>query len=955
MYNKNKKHLHHKLAASMLAATMIFSAVGAPTFAMGSEPIALQAEQAKQGSFSFYDIDKYGSTDLNLDQSDPTLKERECLMKKTLLGKSSENGKSVLENWAVLACGMFADIPSSYSSEDQEDDFGQYKHLSDFKARFTNDVQNGKDYYGNLYKLLTSTKGKWQSTNDSIYSAKYHQDINTSSTGLKYAANLNDVQTAAFQQLSDLDGGEHLSAQDYKNQHEIQAMSDTKGKDSPALYSIVATRDKYGILSNYHYTALGIAFYDFKVEEVPEDSGFVTSIPLTPEQQKIITEKMLAGENVDLNGFSYSKTPESSKADYEVNDSSSPMSATHALTKTTTTTLTDTNTVAHAFKQAHELSASYKVQCPNTILSFMFSGELAGGYKLTKDQTDTFTDTHTVTNTETETKTDTHGYTIPAYSASELEINTTSKKFDEKYNKPVCITYKVAVFSMTGGHSGRDFEGDGWSQRSFFAEIGSDLSQSAAWSNLKNRTSPSHISDYTYGKSTALTRLTGKLYQRGFWPWTTKTRRSFDWDNPYVDSVRWDEVIHKANLMGIDGSDETTGQKAVDALTTQLPVSMTEGSFIADTSYMEINHKGFVATRPLYRVSLENSAQASHTITGGSSLSLGSIGLKGKNAVGADFVGFNPELGEWVPADENGNILENCELGTVTKDASGNPIFKAAPGQNGTVYLKYVVKDNVYRVYHQPNVKSADVITPVISVKVQSDSESFVGSIEIPEKINVTYTPGEPVDLNNLKGLNVDVFDAKGHFIDKPVVWTARRSAGMTLTDGKMNFTEDGDYIVRAEYGDVFSNFMTVHAVAAEQPAVEENTLDQDASLAQTAAVLTTLNRENCPTADTMSAWFQENVTETTADQGFEWASQNHVFDEIERASVSKDDAVTKKEFAVMLYKTYGSKLTTEENTDLTKAALDWASEQGMDVSKADENVKLEDVLGMIAHCVNLD
>ena len=177
----------------------------------------------------------------------------------------------------------------------------------------------------------------------------------------------------------------------------------------------------------------------------------------------------------------------------------------------------------------------------------------------------------------------------------------------------------------------------------------------------------------------------------------------------------------------------------------------------------------------------------------------------------------------------------------------------------------------------------------------------------------------------------------------------------MTLTDGKMNFTEDGDYIVRAEYGDVFSNFMTVHAVAAEQPAVEENTLDQDASLAQTAAVLTTLNRENCPTADTMSAWFQENVTETTADQGFEWASQNHVFDEIERASVSKDDAVTKKEFAVMLYKTYGPKLMTEENTDLTKAALDWASEQGMDVSKADENVKLEDVLGMIAHCVNLD
>ena len=805
MYKKNRKNLYHKLAASMLATTMIFSAVGVPIMAMESDVTLVEPVQDKD---NYYDIDTHMES--NIDVREP-----KDLMAKVLLSQPDDSDKTILENWAVLACGMFADIPSSYAIEEADGRFGELKHLSDFKAHFSDDVKEGKDNYGNLYKLLSSKDSRWQSTNDSIYSEKYHQDINTYSTGLKYAANLNDVQDEAFNQLANLNDREYGHADDYRKQHEIKAMSDTKGEDSPVLYSIVATRDKKGILSCYQYNAMGIAFYDFKLEETPSNSGFSISVPLTDAQKETIKKNIAAGSNVDLAGFKLTKNSGSSTT-YAVNNSTSPMSSSHAFTKHTSRSVSDTNSISHSFTSGSEKNGSYTVDTSKTILSALFSGELSGGYSLTTEEAQSFTKDHNVTTENSEETTSSHEYEIPAYSAAELEQNTNSKQYEEAYNRPVYITYKVAVFSMAGGQKGSRFDFDTYSQRSFFSEIGSD--QTAAWKNLKDRTNASVIKDYTFSKAHGLTKLTGKSYVSDFfWPWSAHTVLNFNWDSPYIDSIRWDEVINKANLMGIDGNDATTGEKAVKTLTTQFPVSQTSGTIVTKTASEEIKLKGFISTKQLETVSLADNTRGTYDIAEGTTLPLNSIRLIGTNTEGTDFVGFNPNLGTWVLTDEYGNFIEDCDLGTVTKDASGNPIFKAATGQTGTAYLKYIVNDNVYRVYGQDNVDSSKVNTPVIAVTVKSNVEVFEGQIEIPNEINVTYTPGESIDLNSLRGLDVNIYDSKGHLIDKPVEWAAKKKYGMTLTDGKLNITEDGDYMIRAEHGDVFSNWMTVHAQAAPQ------------------------------------------------------------------------------------------------------------------------------------------
>ena len=1038
MYYKNKKHLHHKLAASMLAAAMIFSAAGAPVMAMTNEPATLQTQLAQKSGLNFYDIAKNQKNGVNI--NDPS-----SLMKSTLLSQPDGSGKTVLQHWAALACGIFSSTPSSYASEDAEKDMGAGKDLKEFRKRFTEDVSTGTKNYGNLYQLLSTDQERKQSTEDSDFDAKYHQDINTYSTGLRYAQNLNAVQEKAHSLLADLDDSEHVNPSGYAKYHSIPAMAETKEKGTPALYSMVATRDKDGILSDYTYNALGLAFYDFQLEEAPDESGFKKTTPLTAEQVQEIREKIATGKAVDLKGFTFRKEPTVNSHTYEVNDSSSVMTASHSLAKTTSTTVTDTNTAAATYKQGKEFSAGAKVG--GKFFSDLFTGELTAGMKLTKEETKTDTKTNTYTTANTEVKTDSNNYPIPAYSAAEIQTNTSTKKITESYSKPVVITYKVAVFSMCGEHQGSSFEDGGCYHRNFFTEIGSQTDNSTAWSNLQDRTAPNHIGDDTYDKSKAVTKLYGRRFAKnplrspllgpfmniaGYLGLGASKGMNYPWDKPYLDHINWNNAIQCANSLGYDRDQSNAGEDSIKALTTHLPVSTAGGVVTTETTTQDVSLKDMISTRTLSRVDLENANQSSHVIKEGESLRLNSIGLKGINDANCAFTGFNAQKGHWILTDANGTPMKDpvkSDLGTVMKDGSGNPIFKAASGKSGMAYLKYIVNDNVYRVYNQENVKSANVQTPVISVKVQSDAQSFKGSIEIPENINVTYKSNEPIDLNSLVGQDVNVFDAKNHIVNKPVVWVAKNKSGIQMENGKIKITKDGDYQVRAEYGDVASDWMTVHAKAsaqsvqkkasaqsdqkktsaqsdqkkasaqsdqkkasaqsdqknvpaqsvqknaptqsdqkatAEQPeapesanveqeTAPEDVLKQDASLAQTAAVLMTLNRGSSPAADALSKWFQENVTESAQEKGFEWASQNHIFDGIERTSVSKDDTVTKKEFAVMLYKAYGPKTAAAESTDLTKAALDWASEQGLDVSKADENVKLEEVVSTIAHCVNLD
>ncbi|MCF0260271.1 MAG: hypothetical protein HUJ54_10475, partial [Erysipelotrichaceae bacterium] len=786
--------MKRKAISSLLAASVICSAYTAPAFALTAdmEPSLSKFNTAERTFFSIQTQQTNASNHFQL-------------MKDTLLSKPANCDKTLLEAWAAIACGIFADNPSSYMySTKNEDEFGRLKHLCDFQNKFTHDVRKGESYAGSLYQLLSSPSGTYQHTDDAVLSsAKYRENVITSSTGLQSASNLNQVQEEAFRQLHGLNDGYDTTPQKFKQYHEIKTMTDTAKDGTPALYSMMATRERVDSMTEaYYYNLFGVAFYDFALEGLGGKK-----YTLSDEQVQEALQNAKPGENIKIDGLEYTVAPGKTEIIPNKNDSGRDTDFTNTTGTTETTTETDTNASVTAFKKGGEISKNVEVHFGKD------NGIKAGvSEKESQEQSQQTTTTHSDSTSEQRKNETSKKTSIPKYTAAELEENNSTTTIKRDYEQTVFLTYKTAVFSMNGLYHGRDFDEGGFQQRTFFTQFGNDQDNTSAWSSLKARTD--NETDRGFDAANGITRLFGKSRSRSFfWHYNTT---NFTWDTPFLNSLRWDEIQNKMNVLGLNGP-ETIRQ-----LTTQLPVASLTGTYSKQTCTKQIELKDFIPTRPLTNVFLKNSAQAAGTVNQSESFPLNAVELRGIIANGSEFYGFTASKGTWKPVDENGNPVNKCALGSVVKDQSGNMIFKAAANAKGTVRLKYFVNDNAYRIYAGPGattpVDSAKVASPVITLNIQSDSDTFNGKIETPKEVSVTYTPGKAVDLTKVKGLQVNVFDAKGFQAEKPTKWDLKKSGGAKLDGNQLTVSEDGTYQIRAIYGNVFSDWTQIHAKAEQKP-----------------------------------------------------------------------------------------------------------------------------------------
>lgn len=83
-------------------------------------------------------------------------------------------------------------------------------------------------------------------------------------------------------------------------------------------------------------------------------------------------------------------------------------------------------------------------------------------------------------------------------------------------------------------------------------------------------------------------------------------------------------------------------------------------------------------------------------------MNVSDIKLKGINAAGTDYIGFNQNLGHWILTDATGHEDTSGKIATLTTDRTGKVSLNAtAPG---TIYLEYVIDENCYATASKPDI-----------------------------------------------------------------------------------------------------------------------------------------------------------------------------------------------------------------------------------------------------------
>lgn len=993
--------MHKKLTAALLAASLSLAGVSLPAFAQEADESTNTARTSASeikytpangqlykavvaNGYHLYDI---YTEDVPIR---PHVNDITRLMTSTLLSVPTKNGEnpegkpSLLEHWANVGCGIFAATPSSYASYGDEAGFGDEKSENIFGKRFLHDV-SGDGSYGNLPVLLSKVKGSKQRTEGNRDDDCY-KDIVTKSTGLGAASNMKEVQEIAFHELRHLNGL-NSDENDFRKHNEIQAMTEDKD-NNPCLYTMVATKDRQGHQYCYDYNLLGLVFYDFNLHEPKDEQGDFLFSALSGEEQERLNKQIAQGKNIIEEKFSYADSKRADRTVSEtVNRSKAPVTADLNLSRSLTATRQTSETKNHNYKVEEKVNFKWSHNIGNvttpdpedplkTKNCHMFSSQTSVSLGIGSEQA--WGDSNSIT--KTDTKTDSDGQkittTIPAHSVVSLKSSERNTTMQEKYDRPVMISYKVAVFSMNGryyddGLAINSFPTIGYQQRSFYTEIGNRNTGTGAWYNLKQRADLEHIADG--GK--AVTKLIGVKHGYGY---------VYTWDKPFIDHLDWSEIKRKANNIKL----ETKGFKvkdSIDYLTTCLPMSVTGGTLTTQIKSRDVEVNEFIPTLPLKTVAVENDCDASADLKPGQSLNLSRIKLIGRDEEGVPFCSFTSSKGSWKLVDENGVPIEKSDLGVLSKNSTGESIFTAAQNTlDGKVYVKYFIDDNYYKYYQSgiaydylPRVSSDSVQSQMIEINCKSGESAFEGTIQTPEEIDLPFQPGKPIDLTHLKNLEVYFYDSFNNQLKVKPKWSVKEYNECDLNEDENTLTlvEEGDYHIRAQYGGVYSGWITVHARAEDElPGTDESEPGDDdkkqicfkdaaASLYET--VLNDQNSElELPDSFEQA---QQSMDPNNSQKAFELAVNQDLFRELDAGKVDAADFVSVKDLALFMYTArdefeLDGEIDTpqgfDERIDVSQVswrhlpALKWAMANGLDLSDLNRTVTQKEAVQFIQNCI---
>ena len=222
---------------------------------------------------------------------------------------------------------------------------------------------------------------------------------------------------------------------------------------------------------------------------------------------------------------------------------------------------------------------------------------------------------------KTEKKEDKSSISLPAYSAIKMKRTTSDSEEVTTYNCPVILTYKVMLLEHV-------------------------LNASNDQANAATATLGTFGSSSISAREDLKTYLTDNLNIKD-------TNRGVTWSS-FASNADTNQAFRYAL--------SNTAQ--------YIPMSSAGATYSVNLKTINITYDGLISTRALSRI--ETADNINHkNLPAGTSMNVSDIKLKGINAAGTDYIGFNQNRGHWILTDAAGHEDTSGKIATLTTDRTG--------------------------------------------------------------------------------------------------------------------------------------------------------------------------------------------------------------------------------------------------------------------------------------------
>jgi len=610
------------------------------------------------------------------------------------------------------------------------------------------------------------------------------------SSGVSVATSLADAQKRTGQLISDCIGHK-LTGKDFVDHHSMDQFNDgTTGQN--VVYTTVAHVDRYGSSYQYGYNGFGLVFYDFQLH-VLDDGGAVNSAfgdkKAGDAKTSVIPDVTYTSTGTDeISVMNQTKNEDKTEA-----TSTLTLQQSGSGTSTTTTTSTQNYSIGETFGR----SATVGVKVPAVA-----DGTASLSSSVNFGQSFGFTTSDQQARTETTGSSVATTVKVPPHTAGAIKESKSVVTVTTKFDCPVGITYKVALYSMCGtcyddNAANHTFATAGYDQRTFltiFSNESGDGVEGLYQRGIVNAGKPG------VDQTIAVT--------------ATRTRNA---NNQWAYSLDWNKIFKMGVPVTHDASSGKMkqGQEMVTQLVNRYPMSVTGAELKCEESSYVTEVAPSVPLYPIATIALDKQYKRIFNLQPGDSLPIYSYKVIAKDAGGVAYYGFNKAWGEWKVVDENCKPVDSDVV-----EVSLDPVIKQqrivakAPG---TAYVMYFINENTYKDANGRYSTNDDISSAAYKIEVADAPEApFDGTVQVQVTGDLEVEVNESVNLNSLDNVMAAAYDKTGRMVDVELSWEAQELSkyGITVTaDGVLTATKPGTFHVRAFYQDVYSEWVPVTAV----------------------------------------------------------------------------------------------------------------------------------------------
>lgn len=322
--------------------------------------------------------------------------------------------------------------------------------------------------------------------------------------------------------------------------------------------------------------------------------------------------------------------------------------------------------------------------------------------------------------------------------------------------------------------------------------------------------------------------------------------------------------------------------------------------------------------------------------------------------------------------------LESVDgLEAVVYDKKGNVMDAEVSWESADDTDGIKIKDNIMTVNKDGTYKLQAVCKELVSDPVEMHVEKRVLSqIIVPEEpVNVTFTPGQEIDLNSLEGLTAVPADQTGAAVSGvAVVWepTSYTASGMTVVDGMLTVEHEGTYSIQASGGGITSQGVELVCSLDEKAAAAQDAVNQFlkcesqyTSVAEACLFVKNMVGQQCTVNEVIYTELLLQLAGAQADtneqkeyelQAVVWAAENDILSCLRGQALSIGGGITELQMSLLAYNTgvkFGRDMTCEDVIggysggetlgDAEKTAMNWAISKGC-LSESEETAKTLDL-----------